>query len=424
MLTPRELERRLLDYTRAKLVAPEVAPTVTADTRLFEARVIDSLRILELIAFLEAQLGWKVPDAQVVLANFRTIGVMASVFTGDAPPAVVPRRKSRNGHRVSARQRSATGLDAQNAAGAERIQHPSDTGERIFEHSTGRTRYHPDAVAELVDRGEIEVLEGGEIRFHETALSLSWYFDNIAREWARDLGATETESPEAIKIDTLERAGFVAAFPQKLVMSSEPGRALSPAVCYHSYPRLEGRTLKADGSLTTTVGRCFREETDSDQPLERLRAFTMREIIVVGGRAAVARLREQMIERVSGWVEALGLDGYIEPATDPFFTSDARGRMLTQQLLPLKYELRLGVGGSGRTVAAASFNDHQEHFGRAFDIRLADGDVAHSGCVAFGWERWVLAFVSQHGPDARSWPDIVRSPQRTLNGRSAHASVA
>lgn len=401
MLTARELERRLLDYTRTKLVAAEVQTAVTADTRLFEERLIDSLRILELIAFLEAQLGRKVPDAQVVLANFRTIRVMAGVFSGDASPAVVSRRRSRNGGRISPR-----------------------IGERIFEHSAGRTEYHPDAVAELVERGEIEVLEGGEIRFHESVLSLSWYFDNITREWARDLGATETESPEAIKVETLERAGFVEAFPQKLVMSSEPGRALSPAVCYHCYPRLEGRTLHADGSLTTSAGRCFREETDSDHPLERLRAFTMREIIVAGGAPAVSRLREQMIERVSQWVKALDLDGYIEPATDPFFTSDARGRMLAQQILPLKYELRLGVGGAGRTVAAASFNDHREHFGRAFDIRLAGGEVAHSGCVAFGWERWVLAFVCQHGPDAHSWPDIVRSPQRAQAERRAHANVA
>ena len=406
MLTARELERRLVDYTRTKLVAPEAHHVVTADTRLFEERVIDSLRILELIAFLEAQLGRKVPDAQVVLANFRTIGIMASVFAGDSPPAVVPRRKPRNADRNSTKP-------------------PARRTERIFEHATGRTQYHPDSVADLIDRGEIDVLEGGEIRFHESTLALSWYFDNVVREWARDLGATETESPEAIKVETLQRAGFVEAFPQKLVMSSEPGRALSPAVCYHAYPRLQGRTLEADGSLTTTVGRCFREESDGDHPLERLRAFTMREIIVVGGASAVTRLREEMIEKVSTWVEALGLDGYIEPATDPFFTSEARGRMLAQQLLPLKYELRLGVGGSGRTIAAASFNDHQQHFGRAFDICLPGNATAHSGCVAFGWERWVLAFVSQHGPDARNWPDVSRSPHQDVSSRrSAHANVA
>jgi hypothetical protein len=78
-------------------------------------------------------------------------------------------------------------------------------------------------------------------------------------------------------------------------------------------------------------------------------------------------------------------------------------------MLPLKYELRLRVAPDGRSVAAASFNNHEQHFGRAFSIMLPSGEFAHSGCIAFGWERWVIAFVNQHGPDEESWPDVVRS---------------
>lgn len=384
MLAEQELERRVLHFTRSSLVAPEMAASVTSDTRLFEERVIDSLKILELIAFVEAQLGRKIPDAQVVLANFRTIRVMASVFAGSTRATVAARRK------------------------------PRVSTERIFEYSTGRTQTHPDAVDEMVRRGEIELLGRGEIRLHDSALMLSSHFDSVAREWAAELGATETDSPEAIEMETLRRAGFVTAFPQKLVMGSDAETALSPAVCYHSYPRFAGRIVQNGASVTTAIGRCFREERDDEHPLERLRSFTMREIIVIGGPTAVAMLREGMIERVSSWVKALELAGFIEPATDPFFTSESRGRMLAQQILPLKYELRLEVD-AGRTIAAASFNDHQQHFGRAFDIRLPDGEHAHSGCVAFGWERWVIAFISQHGPDARNWPDAARS---------AYASVA
>ena len=35
--------------------------------------------------------------------------------------------------------------------------------------------------------------------------------------------------------------------------------------------------------------------------------------------------------------------------------------------------------------------------------------------VAFGWERWVIAFVNQHGPDEESWPDVVRSKNVAIN---------
>jgi hypothetical protein len=120
-------------------------------------------------------------------------------------------------------------------------------------------------------------------------------------------------------------------------------------------------------------------------------------------------LRTDLMGRVSTWMKELALDGHIEVATDPFFTSEARGRLLMQQMLPLKYELQLRVDPDGRSVAAASFNNHQQHFGRAFSILLPSGDHAHSGCVAFGWERWMIAFVNQHGPDEERWPNIVRS---------------
>ena len=67
-----------------------------------------------------------------------------------------------------------------------------------------------------------------------------------------------------------------------------------------------------------------------------------------------------------------------------------------QQAGAHKYELRLSVGADGRDIAVASFNNHHEFFGRRFDIALAAGGPAHTGCVAFGLERWVLALLAQH----------------------------
>ena len=58
------------------------------------------------------------------------------------------------------------------------------------------------------------------------------------------------------------------------------------------------------------------------------------------------------------------------------------------------------------TVAAASFNLHERFFGESFDIRLLDGQPAASACVAFGLERWTLAFLAAHGTNARRWPSI------------------
>lgn len=368
MMTAAELSDRLLRFTRERLAEPEVASSITANTRLFEDRVIDSLKVLELIAFLQSTLGRKIPDAQIVLSNFRSIATIAQVFTGDAP--IVTRQRVRR--------------------------------------ADFRTKSSP-AVADLMARGDLRVTSSGGLVLGGSMLSLLDYFDSTVRAWATELGATEEHYPDRISLATLDRAGFTAAFPQKLVRLDDSARP--PAVCYHHYPAFAGATLPSRGSLVTAVGRCYRNEFDptAPNPAERLAEFRMREIVAVGDSWFVEDLRETLAERTTRWLAELALDGFIEIANDPFFTSEeSRGRMLMQQVLPLKYELRLRVDAAGRTIAAASFNNHQQHFGRAFSIRLASGDQATSGCVAFGWERWIIAFVNQHGPDESSWPDPVR----------------
>ncbi|MGZ3463917.1 MAG: hypothetical protein ACXWMP_10480 [Gemmatimonadaceae bacterium] len=380
MLTATELEQRLLRFTRETLAAPELAGAITSDTLLFEDRVIDSLKVLELIAFLQSALGRKIPDAQIVLANFRSIATIARVFT-DGSPAVLPRKRHR----------------------AVRSGQPSKRS----------------GVAELFARRELELTADGGLTMRGAAASLCEYFDSVVRGWAFELGAIEETFPSEIPLATLGRAGFTTAFPEKLVWTGDASdkSARPPAVCYHHYPRVSDSTLDGGASIVTALGRCFRNEYDASSchPAERLAAFTMREIIAVGDAAVVEQLRSDLMDRVSTWMRELALDGHVEVATDPFFTSEARGRMLMQQMLPLKYELRLRVDPDGRSVAAASFNNHQQHFGRAFSILLPSGEHAHSGCVAFGWERWMIAFVNQHGPDEESWPGIVRSTNVAAN---------
>lgn len=384
MLTARELESRLLRFTREKLARDEMASLIDADTRLFEDRVIDSLRILELIAFLQSALGRKIPDAQIVLANFRSIATIARVFTSDEPVMIRAGRRARSG---TSGHRSPGGQ----LGTVTRVARPTSP------------------VDELLARGEMVLTRDGSLRLHGALASLRDSLDRTVREWAIELGAIEKKFPDEIPLPTLERAGFIRAFPDKVVRVG--GEARPPAVCYHHYPQFADGIVDCCGSLVTAVGHCYRNEFDesSSHPIERLRAFTMREIVAIGKDQFVEGLRSDLMERVTRWTKDLGLDAFIETATDPFFTRESRGRKLMQQMLPLKYELRLRVDADGRTVAAASFNNHHDHFGKAFSINLASGAFACSGCVAFGWERWLIAIVNQHGPDERNWPDQVRS---------------
>ena len=40
---------------------------------------------------------------------------------------------------------------------------------------------------------------------------------------------------------------------------------------------------------------------------------------------------------------------------------------------------------------------------------MAQGEVAHTGCVAFGMDRLAVALFATHGPDVAQWPAAVRT---------------
>jgi len=131
----------------------------------------------------------------------------------------------------------------------------------------------------------------------------------------------------------------------------------------------------------------------------------MREVVCIGQEADARAFLQRSVERASQLANSLGLDATIAPATDPFFAPTGRAKQLMQRMKELKHELLLPIG-ENRTTAAASFNLHDEFFGEAFAIRLPDGRPATTACLAFGIERWTLAFLSAHGPDAARWPEL------------------
>ena len=230
----------------------------------------------------------------------------------------------------------------------------------------------------------------------------------------------------AIDFTSLARADYFASFPQWLTLVShlsddelalrqvaehnEPNRAaltppnaaLNPAVCYHVYSALAGQRVD-EPRVITAESTCWRHEGARHFPLARQWAFTMREIVFVGTANDARLFLERVSRRVIDLARALDLDPTVQVASDPFFAPTARGKQLLQQLEELKREMLLPIDAHAR-IAASSFNLHGTFFGQAFDIRLATGAPATTACVAFGLERWLLAFLVRHGLDAAGWP--------------------
>ena len=242
----------------------------------------------------------------------------------------------------------------------------------------------------------------------------------------------EWRVPPAIGFSTLARADYFASFPQWLTLVSHlsddeaalrnvaehddpvragtaPKAALNPAVCYHVYSNLAGQVVGAP-RIITAQSTCWRHEGARQAPLARQWAFTMREIVFVGAVADAGLFLQRASSRVIDLARSLGLDPTVEAATDPFFAPTARGKQLLQQIEELKHEMLLPIGAGSR-IAASSFNLHGAFFGQAFDIRLPAGIPATTACVAFGLERWLLAFLVRHGLDAAGWPPVDSLPE-------------
>jgi seryl-tRNA synthetase len=250
-------------------------------------------------------------------------------------------------------------------------------------------------------------LEDGRVLLGCVAAGLCRWFDVQFLGMAHDACATEYRFPSVLAHATLHRAGYFDAFPGAATALAAGAYWMPPAVCYHAYEMLAERRIESPLRLTAAQ-TCFRESDRSGGAAGRLWEFTMREVIFIGPAEWVAAERDVWTSRIAEFASRLHLTGSVVPATDAFFGPVGRGKQLLQQVKGLKQELRLDIGAE--TMAVASFNLHETFFGRRFGIALGDGTDAHSGCVAFGLERWVLALMQQRGPEAAAALSGIRHP--------------
>jgi seryl-tRNA synthetase len=289
-----------------------------------------------------------------------------------------------------------------------------------------------DVVSRLRESGSLWDVAPGVSGLRGHVVALRREIGAALADIARAETPNEWCAPAGVAFETLERAQYFSSFPQWLSMASHlsgdetalqaiassesPGRAartspctadiaLPPAVCYNTYAALADSTIDAP-LMMTAQGTCWRHEGERHAALERGWAFTMREIVCLGTAWDVKSLLDRGVERASALAERLELETEIVVASDPFFAPSARGRAALQRIKGLKHELVFHFP-DGRPLAIASFNDHEEFFGDAFAISLADGRAASSGCVAFGLERWLLAVLMTYGTNPVDWPFAV-----------------
>jgi seryl-tRNA synthetase len=271
-------------------------------------------------------------------------------------------------------------------------------------------------------------MENGQSVLSGNLLEVYRRLDRLFLKWAGECDAAEYRFPTFISARDLARLDYFRSFPHLVTFpvvldereenlkrfsegepldpngeiqltSAAPIRdVLTPAACYHFYVQFQGEQLETP-RYVTTLATCFRREAYYS-PLERQWSFSMREIVCLGTADEVKEFLKRYQDRASGFFTRIGLSIEWKNATDPFFNPSRNPKYVLQKLDPVKTEMIYRTG-----LAIGSINFHRNYFGEAFQISR-DGKEAFSGCVAFGVERWIFAFLDQFGLNESSWPDF------------------
>jgi seryl-tRNA synthetase len=308
----------------------------------------------------------------------------------------------------------------------------------VFHHDVP-IRYEADPQPALEARRDVIPVQPGFYTLQGDFLRVLQGVNRATLAIAGEVGAIEQEHPAVWPVRLFKMIDYFHEFPQQMILCApvkddfgtrslfsklfkkeqefetvpmnehmaDASYGLQPAVCDCCYYVLEGNHAHED-SYYTTANKVFRNERSATNRLDRLTNFTVRDIMFVGGEQFVLEARQLLIERLSRFIEQLGLHAKIETANDPFFANESAMKSVFQNAHKLKYELLARIPHLGREIAVGSVNLHTDFFGKAFDIRMRDGSVAQSGCIGVGMERMTYALFCQHGPELAAWPVEVR----------------
>lgn len=315
--------------------------------------------------------------------------------------------------------------------------------ENILFDNRVETPYNGDIIIELKEKKIIKELEAGIYTFREPFTTIMKFFDDsFVSQIGKAFGAKSEYYPVVIHADSLNKTNHFVSFPEHIhfvthlredldIIDSfsedmrehggwseeakfditnfkKPNSVINPATCYHCYEGLKGETLDGDGIVVTAVSKAHRYESKNHNDFGRLMDFTMREIIFVGTPPFVRENRTKSMNMLMELFKKWELNCFVENANDPFFTNDYKVKASFQRNQELKYEFRMNVPYLNKTIAVSSSNYHGNTFGKAFDI-TAGKRPAVTGCLAFGLERWVMAFLAQYGLNEEKWPCALKS---------------
>ncbi|MDG0965433.1 MAG: hypothetical protein P8O23_10225 [Opitutales bacterium] len=312
------------------------------------------------------------------------------------------------------------------------------TVHQVFEKKA-EVDFHSDIFDKLVENGEVNEIGDGIFVFQGQFLKLMQFFDSIFTKFGDEMNGIEQYYPTRWPIELFKKINYFEEFPQNILLVSgakkerealesltekygkskdfteiKLGDFLEPATtalgtstcdpCY--YIHKNGKLGKNETYYA--LSKCFRNEKSTTNQLDRLTEFSMREVIAAGEEEFVKSQREIFLKFIESFASFTGLACSLEKASDPFFTNEIPEKGALQNHIESKFELLVPLGNGRSDLAVGSVNWHSDFFGRSFEIRDNSNYYMSSCCLAFGLERLVFAFLTQHGMTKPEWPAEVQ----------------
>lgn len=287
---------------------------------------------------------------------------------------------------------------------------------------------------DLFSEGFVNKSDKGLISLGKEAVDLFEYFDTVFRNIAMKLGAKEEKFPVLLGIDTMNHTGYYRRTPQYTMFCSDvtedfaelekmskisfiknnveevmkkPGFSLSPSACFHVYEKYQNKEL-ANETIITLNQNVFRNEGRLNwDEFGRLRDYHVREIVFFGSEKYVEQTREKMLKEIKNVIHRLGIDAFVSVASDAFIMPKMIKYKKYQLMERSKYEVRMSYR-KDNSIAVASLNLHGTAFTDSFNISIQGEKNPVSGCIGFGIERWIMAFLAQFGTNVEQWPEEIQ----------------
>ena len=219
---------------------------------------------------------------------------------------------------------------------------------------------------------------------------------------------TVYECPTCISSSVLKTAGYMEHLPQHVLAPKAVKKTcvacLSPTACLHVYPMLTREQLDDEGSAIMVSGLCARHKRGKWDPSSRL---YMTEMVAVGTPEYVSVTRDAIAEEIVQAFEAVGISGSFRDADASLCHDVSRRSRSVRRATGQNGEFRVTFGSG--SISIVTISDHQDDYGRRFDIKDVNGRPAHSFCAAFSMERLTALGLGMWGNSVSGWPELLRT---------------